>query len=133
MMSIRLTFPTEPRPLYGNGCSAVTGGVLFFRCDREFHAVELIRELDLAGQAGLFLAVALGLFQQFQLIILGSLKLGESGFFELIRGIGSTMGFKADNNYSRNESVLGRKTDADTFDRALNRDSVSKNEKSIWP
>ena len=46
---------------------------------------------------------------------LGSLKLGESGFFELIRGIGSTMGFKADNNYSRNESVLGRKTDADTF------------------
>lgn len=46
---------------------------------------------------------------------LNNLKLGSKGFFELLRGIGSTLGLKSNPDLSREESVMGRKVEQANF------------------
>ena len=47
--------------------------------------------------------------------VLSDLTLGSQGFFELLRGLGKTLGLKANNDFSRNETVMGRYVDNTTF------------------
>lgn len=46
---------------------------------------------------------------------LNNLRLGSQGFFELLRGIGSTLGLKSNPELSREKTVMGRKVEQANF------------------
>ena len=46
---------------------------------------------------------------------LNNLRLGSQGFFELLRGIGGTLGLKSNPELSREESVMGRKVEQSNY------------------
>lgn len=48
--------------------------------------------------------------------LLTNLSSGTRGFYEILRGVGNTLGLKSDNGFGRYESVMGRRADSGSSD-----------------